>query len=287
MLDAPLSLPVHPRTGLTAVGIVGGRPVWPILGAEDDPANPVQPVDDPAPADPAPAGSPEPPASDPPADPAPEVDDKPDVEGKTYSQNYVEKLRKEAANRRDSANQEKAAREAAEAAAAEAATKSTKLEEILSGLQKVLNPDAPKEEPLDPAKLVAQLAKVEETSTAALAEKDATIRALLVENALPSVYSKLQATPGLTTKVLKADGVIETLDPASKTFAKDLESAVAKALEENPSLKAAPVVVKTGTEPTGRAGATDQLTREQLKGMSPEEITKAQRDGRLKSLLGG
>ena len=26
------NLPVHPRTGLTAVGIVGGKPVWPILG---------------------------------------------------------------------------------------------------------------------------------------------------------------------------------------------------------------------------------------------------------------
>jgi len=26
------SLPVHPRTGLTAIGIVGGKPVWPILG---------------------------------------------------------------------------------------------------------------------------------------------------------------------------------------------------------------------------------------------------------------
>jgi hypothetical protein len=30
-----LNLPVHPRTGLTAVGIVNGRPVWPIRGAED------------------------------------------------------------------------------------------------------------------------------------------------------------------------------------------------------------------------------------------------------------
>lgn len=28
-------LPVHPRTGLSAVGIVNGRPVWPIRGAED------------------------------------------------------------------------------------------------------------------------------------------------------------------------------------------------------------------------------------------------------------
>jgi len=28
-------LPVHPRTGLHALGIVGGNPVWPILGGDD------------------------------------------------------------------------------------------------------------------------------------------------------------------------------------------------------------------------------------------------------------
>jgi hypothetical protein len=30
------ALPVHPRTGLTAVGIVAGKPVWPIKGASPD-----------------------------------------------------------------------------------------------------------------------------------------------------------------------------------------------------------------------------------------------------------
>jgi hypothetical protein len=38
------TLPTHPRTGLRALGITPkGRIVWPILGAEDDPDNPVQP----------------------------------------------------------------------------------------------------------------------------------------------------------------------------------------------------------------------------------------------------
>jgi hypothetical protein len=36
MLDLDLDLPVHPLTCLTAVGIVNGRPVWPILGAAPD-----------------------------------------------------------------------------------------------------------------------------------------------------------------------------------------------------------------------------------------------------------
>lgn len=287
MLDAPLSLPVHPRTGLTAVGIVGGRPVWPILGAEDDPANPVQPAADPAPADPAPAGSPEPPASDPPADPAPEGDDKPDVEGKTYSQTYVEKLRKENATRRTTEIAEREARSAAEKAAADTKAENDKLSAVLDAFRKALDPEGSKtDEPLDPAKLAAQLTAQEEVAAAELAKRDATIRDLQVINALPAVFAKLDAKPGLTTKVLKADGVLQELDPSSKTFAADLESAVKTALAEDPSLKVAPVVAKTGTEPTGRSGGSNQLTREQIAELAktPGALDKARREGRLKSL---
>ncbi len=75
-------LPVHPLTGLTAVGIVGGRPVWPILGGSGEtlppsaaPAGqptPPEPAQPPAPV-PAPPGQPAPTtpsAGDPPKDPA-------------------------------------------------------------------------------------------------------------------------------------------------------------------------------------------------------------------------
>jgi hypothetical protein len=64
-------LPVHPYTGLTAVGIVGGRPVWPILGGSGDtpppsaaPAGQPTPTEPPSPT-PAPTGQP-PTAGDPP-----------------------------------------------------------------------------------------------------------------------------------------------------------------------------------------------------------------------------
>lgn len=61
----PCDLPIHSRTGLRAAGIVGGRPVWPILGGSEPPAEP------PAPTPPAgaPPASPPPPA-DPPVPPA-------------------------------------------------------------------------------------------------------------------------------------------------------------------------------------------------------------------------
>ncbi|CAM4323656.1 hypothetical protein NONI108955_20830 [Nocardia ninae] len=52
-------LPLHPITGLQAIGIVGGKPVWPILGGSvdtppdpdpggDNPPDPADRVDDPA-----------------------------------------------------------------------------------------------------------------------------------------------------------------------------------------------------------------------------------------------
>lgn len=68
-------LPVHPLTGLRAVGIVGGRPVWPILGGSGDTPPPSappagQPTPVPAPSAPADPPKPtDPKAGDPPKDP--------------------------------------------------------------------------------------------------------------------------------------------------------------------------------------------------------------------------
>lgn len=50
------SLPVHPLTGLRAIGIVGGKPVWPVMGAEDNP--PADPPADPPATPPADNGYP-------------------------------------------------------------------------------------------------------------------------------------------------------------------------------------------------------------------------------------
>lgn len=36
MADELVTLPIHPRTGLSAVGVVNGKPVWPIRGAADE-----------------------------------------------------------------------------------------------------------------------------------------------------------------------------------------------------------------------------------------------------------
>jgi len=66
-------LPTHPRTGLRAVGIVGGRPVWPILGGSGEttpPAVPAgQPTEPPKPAPPKAADPATPPVTPPAGDP--------------------------------------------------------------------------------------------------------------------------------------------------------------------------------------------------------------------------
>lgn len=57
-----LHLPIHPRTGLRALGLTSRGPIWPIMGGSEPPADP----NDPPPADPPVT---DPPSTDPPADP--------------------------------------------------------------------------------------------------------------------------------------------------------------------------------------------------------------------------
>lgn len=122
-------LPVHPFTGLTAIGLRrDGRPIWPIRGGS-------QPVDEPTdkPADP---------PADPPGDPAPKPDDQLGDAGKkalAAERKRASDAEKELARYRK-AEQEKAdaekselqkaaeAREAAEKRAADAETRALRLE---------------------------------------------------------------------------------------------------------------------------------------------------------------
>lgn len=78
---------------------------------------------------------------------------------------------------------------------------------------------------------------------------------------------------------------IDGLDPA--TDGEKIDAAIKAAVESNPYLKATRAVGASGIEQTGGSGVQGQITEEQLKGMSPEQIVEAQEKGLLKSLLGG
>jgi uncharacterized protein YhaN len=78
---------------------------------------------------------------------------------------------------------------------------------------------------------------------------------------------------------------IDGLDPSKD--GEKIDAAIKAAVESNPYLKATRAVGASGIEQTGGSGEQGQITEEQLKRMSPEEIVAAQNKGLLKHLLGG
>lgn len=197
------------------------------------------------------------------------------------------KLRKENADWRTKLRAQEEAANTLKQAQEKQTAETTSLKDMLAKLSAVLNPDA--NTPPDPAKLTEQLTAAQAETARVVAEKDQQIRDLTVRAALPAAMAKANAKPGITEKVLKADGVLAKLDPTSPSFVADLESAIAAAVEADPDLKIAPAAKphRSGAEIPGRSGGSDQLTREQLKGMTPAEINKARESGQLKKLLGG
>jgi hypothetical protein len=78
---------------------------------------------------------------------------------------------------------------------------------------------------------------------------------------------------------------INGLDPAKDS--EKIDAAIKAAVENNPYLKATRAVGASGIEQTGGSGEQGQITEEELKRMSPEQIVEAQNKGLLKHLLGG
>jgi hypothetical protein len=213
----------------------------------------------------------------------PDTADTPSEESKAMA-----KLRKENADWRTKLRAQEEASAAALKAAEASTAESASLKDMLAKLSAVLNPDA--NTPPDPAQLAEQLTAAQAETARVAGEKDQMIRNLTIRASLPSALAKASADPGLTEAVLTANGVLAKLDPSSDTFAADLESAVAAAVEANPRLKVdAPVAPsrRSGAEIPGRSGGSDQLTRAQLAGMSSAQIEKARADGRLKNVLSG
>jgi colicin import membrane protein len=233
-----------------------------------------------------PAPVPSPPPAAPPAQPASEAATPAEGEPAEGETSEASKLRRENASWRTKLREQEQAAAALTEQKTAAEKQAADLKAMLDGIAKALNPEAANEPP-DPAKLAEQLATAQAERETLAAEKDAQIRDLTVRAALPGILSKAGADPDLTLAVLTAGGVLSKLDPSAESFATDLASAVAAAVEANPKLKVAPVAVRSGAEIPGRSGGSDQVTREQLSRMSSAEIDKARVDGRLKSLLGG
>lgn len=121
---------------------------------------------------------------------------------KTFDESYVKELRRENARRR---------------------TENKKLKEQLQSVQKAIGLD---DEELDAEELQNQLTTMQQQ-----------LKSLKVEKTFEKVASNVGADDDLTQAVLKVSGKLQSLDPNSSTFTKDLESMVKETLKENPGLK--------------------------------------------------
>jgi len=219
--------------------------------------------EDPAPGEePQPSGDPAP--TDPPADPA--ADPKPEDKPETFSREYVEQLRKEAAGYRTRA--EKDAKDAAEAAE----------KALVEKLGKALGLIKEDEQP-DAAALIAQAQSEKQAAEQASA-------AAARELAVLKVSDKHGAN---TTAMLDSRAFVsklEALDPSADDFAAAVDSLVKDTVASDSKFKRVQVAASSGSSDHGGEGSAAQLTREQFAALSPEERLKAAKEGRITGLLG-
>jgi hypothetical protein len=189
----------------------------------------------------------------------------------TFDRAYVEGLRREAAGYRTKV-------EAAETAATTARTEAdARIQAVLTAAGITTGQD--------PAEVAKQFAAERDTAAAErdTARKEA--NALKVENALGRAARTHKADEDLLTAVLAHEGKLTGLDPAAADVATTLDALVKQTVEGNPKLKAALGAGTSGAEFSGGSGESGQITDAQLASMSPQEIAKAHKEGRLNHLL--
>jgi hypothetical protein len=173
----------------------------------------------------------------------------------SFDRSYVEKLRQEAAGHR---------------------TKHQAAEKRIQDILKAAGIETPGDAPA-PEAVQAQFGKLQ-----------AQIKDLKISGALSEQFVKHGVKPVLAKAMLQSQGILTDLDPDDAEFTKTLSGAIKKMADDYPELKAVQVTAtptRSGSEFKGSGQQpTVQLTREQLKGMTPEAIMKARADGQLDEL---
>jgi hypothetical protein len=111
-------------------------------------------------------------------------------------------------------------------------------------------------------------------------------RTVRLENAILKSAPKIGANPEALADSRTFMKAVADLDPAADDFAAQIETAITTALEANATLKLDTGPVRSGGELKPGPPAPGQLTREDLQGMTPEEIMKAKAEGRCNQMLG-
>ncbi|MEL3944492.1 hypothetical protein [Streptomyces sp. LNU-CPARS28] len=214
ILDA--SLPIHPRTGETALGLRrDGRPIWPIKGGSGEGGDPTPP------ASPGAQGG-TPSSTDPTTPPPPSGD--------------------------PVAEQQLAA---AQQQATEAAEQRDQLQAALDAVTKALNPDGESTEQ-DPTKLAAAVADRDKQLDRVAAE----LRTARVELAAYKTAGEQGARADRLLNSRSFLAAVAELDPSDAKFAEQLGAAIKTAVDADPDLyRAAPTApARGGAEINGAPG---------------------------------
>jgi hypothetical protein len=264
---ANAGLPVHPHTGLTALGIVGGRPVWPVMGGSQPTGG------EPAPGAPAPTPTPQPPTPPTPTPtPGPDPNTPVDVASLPANvQNLIRTLREENGTRRTAAQTAEQAKTAAE--------------QRLAAMLKAAGFQPDGTAATDPEAAAARLTEERDQAKADAWES-------AVKLHIYGMAGRLNANAeALIDSVAFLDSLDDLVDkaPNSTEFKTSLEAKVQEAVTQNPARykagNAAPTPARSGGEFTGGPPGAQPITEEQLAQMSPAEIAKAYNEGRLKHLM--
>jgi hypothetical protein len=246
------------------------------------PAAPQQPEGTaPTPPEPAAPAAPAQPAT--PAEPATEPSTEPKAKAPKFEGDFdPERFQKLVENLRTEVADEKTKRTEAEKKAQQEQA------DFMKKLAGLFGVDTGEEKPPTPEELAKQL---DEARGETKASRDQA-RQTQVELAVYKSAGKHGGDPDALLDSRGFANAIAKLDPASDSFAADVEKAVKQAVEANPKLAAKqpepakPAVPAGGAPMTGAPGGKRQLGAEDIKRMTPEQITKAVEEGRFNAYLG-
>ena len=121
-------------------------------------------------------------------------------------------------------------------------------------------------------------------------EKDAEIHRLRGDLSLERAFAKHGVKPSLTRAYLTDTGAMDKIratDPRAQDFDELIDTIVGEAAVEEPGLRGRTSPARGATEMNGPGTPTaNQLGRGELGDMTPDEISRALKQGRLDDLLG-
>ena len=141
---------------------------------------------------------------------------------------------------------------------------------------------------LDPASSDFDTSKV----SGAVTDKQQEIRDLKIGKALAETLHRkgvAYESAKLARAVLSDAGVLRNLDPNAADFQEALETHVSEVMEEHPQLRGtrATTAGRSGPDFSTSGVRNDQLTREELAGMTADQIVEARKAGKLRGVLRG